>query len=210
MQGGTIYKSSSLSVCLSLDLSPWPQSPTVSTPASTTSPTSCLSLSTSSPSPTSCTLIDTSSTNGASLHSLRLQPNNSPCPPQATSILPSEPCLPGVIATSHLRPNALWTITLQAYPDDGSNVPVGCIVCKQSPHRESRNRGYIAMLSVHRNWRKRGIGRWSSDHLPASCSHLIAPATSLIRQSVEKMKQDGVQEVSGGDLYADWHLISEL
>lgn len=51
----------------------------------------------------------------------------------------------------------------QAYPD-GSTEPVGVIVCKQSYHHEdrSRNRGYIAMLSVHRNWRKRGIGECHS------------------------------------------------
>lgn len=76
------------------------------------------------------------------------------------------------VVSSHLCANVPWTLVPQAYPDDGSEVPIGCIVCKQSPHRESRNRGYIAMLSVHKNWRKRGIGRRSSDHIPASCSHL--------------------------------------
>ncbi|KAJ2955013.1 hypothetical protein NUW54_g14780 [Trametes sanguinea] len=44
-----------------------------------------------------------------------------------------------------------------AYPSQSSD-PVGVVVCKQSMHRERTNRGYIAMLSVHKNWRKRGIG----------------------------------------------------
>lgn len=58
----------------------------------------------------------------------------------------------------------------QAYPDENSD-PVGVIVCKQSMHREARNRGYIAMLSVHRDWRKRGIG---------TCSAIYARTYSLI------------------------------
>ncbi|TFY64740.1 hypothetical protein EVJ58_g2419 [Rhodofomes roseus] len=65
---------------------------------------------------------------------------------------------------------------MQAYPDENSD-PVGVIVCKQSMHRETRNRGYIAMLSVHRDWRKRGI------------------ASTLVRRSLAIMKQHGVEEV---------------
>lgn len=49
--------------------------------------------------------------------------------------------------------------THQAYPSDPSvSDPIGVIVCKQSMHREASNRGYIAMLSVSKEWRKRGIG----------------------------------------------------
>ncbi|KAI0688495.1 acyl-CoA N-acyltransferase [Cytidiella melzeri] len=61
-----------------------------------------------------------------------------------------------------------------AYPA-GSSEPVGVIVCKQSFHHEdrTRNRGYIAMLSVHRNWRKRGI------------------ASTLVNRSVENMRKAG-------------------
>jgi ribosomal protein S18 acetylase RimI-like enzyme len=40
----------------------------------------------------------------------------------------------------------------------GEPHPVGVIVCKQSPHRERYLRGYIAMLSVDKGYRKRGIG----------------------------------------------------
>ena len=48
---------------------------------------------------------------------------------------------------------------LQAYPSDpADSEPVGVIVCKQSMHKDLTNRGYIAMLSVDRKWRKRGIG----------------------------------------------------
>ena len=47
----------------------------------------------------------------------------------------------------------------KAYPGDPSDsTPIGVIVCKQSTHKDSTNRGYIAMLSVSKNWRKRGIG----------------------------------------------------
>ncbi|KIP12168.1 hypothetical protein PHLGIDRAFT_124337 [Phlebiopsis gigantea 11061_1 CR5-6] len=65
-----------------------------------------------------------------------------------------------------------------AYPE-GSDEPVGVIVCKQSLHRDNtaRNRGYIAMLSVHRDWRKRGI------------------ASTLVRRSIETMRKHGANEV---------------
>ena len=48
---------------------------------------------------------------------------------------------------------------LQAYSSDSvDSEPVGVIVCKQSMHKGLANRGYIAMLSVDRKWRKLGIG----------------------------------------------------
>ncbi|KIK56199.1 hypothetical protein GYMLUDRAFT_47414 [Collybiopsis luxurians FD-317 M1] len=58
-----------------------------------------------------------------------------------------------------------------------SPTPVGVIVCKQSMHRNRYNRGYIAMLSVDKAFRKRGI------------------ASSLVRSSMEAMKEDGVDEI---------------
>ncbi|EMD35027.1 hypothetical protein CERSUDRAFT_75344 [Gelatoporia subvermispora B] len=67
-------------------------------------------------------------------------------------------------------------LSFLAYPDDSSD-PVGVIVCKQSMHRDVTNRGYIAMLSVHRNWRKRGI------------------ASTLVTKTIEAMKAGGVEEV---------------
>ncbi|KAI0920493.1 hypothetical protein AcV5_010210 [Taiwanofungus camphoratus] len=44
-------------------------------------------------------------------------------------------------------------------------------------HKDITNRGYIAMLSVHRDWRKRGI------------------ASTLVRRSLEEMKRHGAEEV---------------
>ncbi|OBZ74567.1 N-alpha-acetyltransferase MAK3 [Grifola frondosa] len=67
-------------------------------------------------------------------------------------------------------------LSFLAYPSQSSE-PVGVIVCKQSMHRDVRNRGYIAMLSVHKNWRKRGI------------------ASTLVRKTLDVMKANGVEEV---------------
>ncbi|EKM76244.1 hypothetical protein AGABI1DRAFT_45308 [Agaricus bisporus var. burnettii JB137-S8] len=65
-----------------------------------------------------------------------------------------------------------------AYAGDPANSdPIGVIVCKQSLHRNRSNRGYIAMLSVDKNWRKRGI------------------ASTLVRNSIDAMKEDGVEEI---------------
>ncbi|KAI4517800.1 acyl-CoA N-acyltransferase [Schizophyllum commune Loenen D] len=63
-----------------------------------------------------------------------------------------------------------------AYPAADASVPVGVIVCKQSMHKMN-NRGYIAMLSVDKQFRKRGI------------------ASTLVRNSISAMKKDGVEEV---------------
>jgi peptide alpha-N-acetyltransferase len=63
-----------------------------------------------------------------------------------------------------------------AYSEE-SPEPIGVIVCKQSMHRDLRNRGYIAMLSVSKQHRKRGI------------------ASALVKHSVEAMKEDGVEEI---------------
>ncbi|ETW79956.1 hypothetical protein HETIRDRAFT_243681, partial [Heterobasidion irregulare TC 32-1] len=65
-----------------------------------------------------------------------------------------------------------------AFPADQPDVPIGVIVCKQSMHRERSNRGYIAMLSVSKNWRKRGI------------------ASALVRHSIDVMKASGVEEIA--------------
>ncbi|KAG7087524.1 hypothetical protein E1B28_013483 [Marasmius oreades] len=69
-------------------------------------------------------------------------------------------------------------LSFLAYPGDPSNSnPVGVIVCKQSMHRDRANRGYIAMLSVSKEFRKRGI------------------ASTLVRNSIEAMREDGVEEI---------------
>ncbi|KAI3612788.1 developmental protein [Moniliophthora roreri] len=63
--------------------------------------------------------------------------------------------------------------TNAAYPSDPSTSdPVGVIVCKQAMHRDRANRGYIAMLSIE-----------------------CVRASTLVRNSIEAMKEDGVEEV---------------
>lgn len=47
---------------------------------------------------------------------------------------------------------------VKAFAPDNPEA-VGVIICKQSMHRDVRNRGYIAMLSVNKAWRKMGIGK---------------------------------------------------
>jgi len=64
-----------------------------------------------------------------------------------------------------------------ANPDPNEPGPIGVIVCKQSMHRHLANRGYIAMLSVNKQWRKRGI------------------ASTLVRNSIAAMREHGVEEV---------------
>jgi len=66
-------------------------------------------------------------------------------------------------------------LSFLAYPSDPSTSdPVGVIVCKQSMHRDVSNRGYIAMLSVSKNWRKRGIDK--EKHL--WCAFFFSPLSS--------------------------------
>lgn len=69
-----------------------------------------------------------------------------------------------------LRPDSSLSIPPQAFPpvaepSNGANkqpiYPIGVIVCKQDVHKSKVNRGYIAMLSVNKAWRKRGIGESS-------------------------------------------------
>ncbi|KAF8597125.1 NAT3/MAK3 N-acetyltransferase [Ceratobasidium sp. AG-I] len=56
--------------------------------------------------------------------------------------------------------------------------PVGAIVCKQDSHRGKVERGYIAMLVVGDNWRKRGIAR------------------KLVQLSIDAMLANGADEVT--------------
>ena len=42
---------------------------------------------------------------------------------------------------------------------DGSTC-VGTIVCKLAMHKSKAYRGYIAMLAVHKGYRKKRIGVW--------------------------------------------------
>ncbi|KZT57595.1 acyl-CoA N-acyltransferase [Calocera cornea HHB12733] len=57
-------------------------------------------------------------------------------------------------------------------------TPVACIVCKQDAHGPAHAlRGYIAMLSVHKDFRRRGIG------------------AKLARLAIRRMRLSGADEV---------------
>jgi peptide alpha-N-acetyltransferase len=85
----------------------------------------------------------------------------------------------------------------QAYPEGSCDTPVGVIVCKQSLHRDITNRGYIAMLSVNKEWRKRGIGLSLSHpfHIFLTSNKLFFLASALVRSSIEAMREHGAEEV---------------
>ncbi|WWC67277.1 uncharacterized protein I206_101185 [Kwoniella pini CBS 10737] len=63
------------------------------------------------------------------------------------------------------------------FPSSISKEPIATIICKQDSHRGKTNRGYIAMLSVDRAWRRRGI------------------ASKLIKVAIDEMIRRGVHEV---------------
>lgn len=58
-----------------------------------------------------------------------------------------------------------------------SALAVGVVVCKQERHKSGLMRGYIAMLSVRTDYRKRGI------------------ATKLVRMAIDAMISGGAEEV---------------
>ncbi|KAK7055180.1 N-alpha-acetyltransferase 30 [Favolaschia claudopus] len=98
--------------------------------------------------------------------------------PYIMDLVQSELSEPYVIYTFRYFLHQWPHLSFLAYPSDpATSTPIGVIVCKQSMHRERANRGYIAMLSVSKNWRKRGI------------------ASTLVKNSLEAMKEDGVQEI---------------
>ncbi|KAF9264635.1 acyl-CoA N-acyltransferase [Marasmius fiardii PR-910] len=98
--------------------------------------------------------------------------------PHVMALVQSELSEPYVIYTFRYFLHQWPHLSFLAYPGDPSKSdPVGVIVCKQSIHRDRVNRGYIAMLSVSKEYRKRGI------------------ASTLVRNSIEAMKEDGVEEV---------------
>ncbi|TRM56259.1 acyl-CoA N-acyltransferase [Schizophyllum amplum] len=96
--------------------------------------------------------------------------------PPIMALVQSELSEPYVIYTFRYFLQQWPHLAFLAYPADDSSVPVGVIVCKQSMHKVN-NRGYIAMLSVDKQYRKRGI------------------ASALVRNSISAMKEDGVEEV---------------
>jgi len=96
--------------------------------------------------------------------------------PYIMSLVQTELSEPYVIFTYRYFLSQWPELAFLAIPP-GSSEPIGVIVCKQDIHTRGANRGYIAMLSVNKNWRKRGV------------------ASTLVRRSIEVMKQHGVQEV---------------
>ncbi|KAJ7353558.1 acyl-CoA N-acyltransferase [Mycena albidolilacea] len=98
--------------------------------------------------------------------------------PYIMDLVQSELSEPYVIYTFRYFLHQWPHLSFLAYPSDPTtSTPIGVIVCKQSIHRESANRGYIAMLSVSKDWRKRGI------------------ASALVKNSLDAMKEDGVEEI---------------
>ncbi|KAJ3770505.1 acyl-CoA N-acyltransferase [Lentinula raphanica] len=96
--------------------------------------------------------------------------------PHVMALVESELSEPYVIYTFRYFLSQWPHLAFLAYSPQ-SPTPVGVIVCKQDLHRNMYNRGYIAMLSVDKGYRKRGI------------------ASTLVRNSMEAMKEDGVEEI---------------
>jgi len=81
--------------------------------------------------------------------------------PPVLSLGPTSPSWYEPYFPSFPAHNSFLTILFFKAYAQGVSHPVGVIVCKQSPHRERYLRGYIAMLSVDKGYRKRGIGTFS-------------------------------------------------
>ncbi|KAJ3992417.1 acyl-CoA N-acyltransferase, partial [Lentinula boryana] len=102
--------------------------------------------------------------------------------PHIISLIASELSEPYVIYTFRYFLTQWPHLSFLAYTPQ-SPTPIGVIVCKESIHESSTtnsnsNRGYIAMLSVDKRYRKRGIGY------------------TLVKNSMEAMKLDGVEEIT--------------
>ncbi|KAJ3743016.1 hypothetical protein DFH05DRAFT_1363752, partial [Lentinula detonsa] len=78
--------------------------------------------------------------------------------PHIISLIASELSEPYVIYTFRYFLTQWPHLSFLAYTPK-SPTPIGVIVCKQSFH-ESSTTGYIAMLSVDKRYRKRGIGEF--------------------------------------------------
>ncbi|KAH9017696.1 acyl-CoA N-acyltransferase [Lactarius hengduanensis] len=97
--------------------------------------------------------------------------------PHIISLVQSELSEPYVVYTYRYFLHQWPHLSFLAYAH-GVPHPVGVIVCKQSPHRDRYLRGYIAMLSVDKGYRKRGI------------------ASALVRHSISVMQASGAQEIA--------------
>ncbi|KAF8622808.1 hypothetical protein AX15_006734 [Amanita polypyramis BW_CC] len=98
--------------------------------------------------------------------------------PHIMALVQSELSEPYVIYTFRYFLHQWPHLSYLAYSNDPNmSQPVGVIVCKQSMHKDLANRGYIAMLSVRKEWRNRGI------------------ASALVRSVIASMKEDGADEI---------------
>ncbi|KAG9019611.1 N-alpha-acetyltransferase mak3 [Tulasnella sp. 427] len=97
--------------------------------------------------------------------------------PDIMDLVQSELSEPYVIYTYRYFLNQWPHLAYIAYTSN-STRPVGVIVSKQEAHKSGVNRGYIAMLSVDKRFRKRGIG------------------SDLVRKTVQSMLQNGAEEVT--------------
>ncbi|RXK42632.1 hypothetical protein M231_00186 [Tremella mesenterica] len=68
-------------------------------------------------------------------------------------------------------------LTFLVYPSQISKKAIAVIVCKQESHKGKTSRGYIAMLSVDKDWRRRGI------------------ASKLVGLAIVEMTRRGAHEV---------------
>lgn len=89
-----------------------------------------------------------------------------------------------LIATDLSEPYSIYTYRyfLHAWPDlcflcMSGSLCVGVVVCKLDYHRDTRQRGYIAMLAVKNDYRKQGIG------------------SKLVKLALSAMKAKGADEV---------------
>ncbi|KZS89548.1 acyl-CoA N-acyltransferase [Sistotremastrum niveocremeum HHB9708] len=96
--------------------------------------------------------------------------------PSIIALVESELSEPYVIYTYRYFLHQWPHLSFLAF-SSSSPHPLGVIVSKQSRHKNKTNRGYIAMLSVDKQWRKRGIAR------------------KLVDLSVEAMRESDCDEV---------------
>lgn len=97
--------------------------------------------------------------------------------PDIMALVQSELSEPYVIYTYRYFLNQWPHLSFIAYTS-ASPKPVGVVVSKQDIHKTGASRGYIAMLSVAKEYRKRGIG------------------SQLVRLSVEAMQRNNADEVT--------------
>ncbi|KAG8908733.1 N-alpha-acetyltransferase mak3 [Tulasnella sp. 403] len=97
--------------------------------------------------------------------------------PDIMALVQSELSEPYVIFTYRYFLNS-WSHLAYIAHTNKSPKPIGVIVSKQEIHKSGTNRGYIAMLSVSKQWRKRGI------------------ASQLVRLTIHAMQLNGGEEVT--------------